>query len=387
MTVALAHRGLPDGVAKDHLLFALDGLGRRALNLTPTAMALLRHIVRLASKEDFQRGRICGNWEQVQDLARHVGATVRAINFAEALLEEQGYIERTAGRNGYRGVRKVNGFIQRLRGISIGPLIDKAESLLAEFHDRQFERKSTDELRAAIGALRRQINQSDDLDAQARAEALLPGGRVSRITDPDQLRALETALSGVVEQIDAASRSENFADRPEEFAVPNTESNESKTCTVGRSAMADLKSATVVAFASEDYRLVVTAMGGASWPNVVEASSLACRRIGIDQSTWQRACYRLGRVHAAICVMVIDRNQHLPVDHPYHARSPGRCLAGMLRKAPSPLNLRGMLRAVQSDTVDPLPAVLPTATELPPMASFVTAMLARIEITSTGCCK
>jgi hypothetical protein len=369
------------------LLSALEGLGRKALDLTPTAFALLRHVVRVAAKEDFQKGRICGNWEQVQDLARHVGATGRAIHFAEELLEERGYIQRTAGGNGYRGVRKVNGCIQRLRGISIGPLIDKAESLLAQLHDRQFERKAMDELRAAIGALRRKINQSEDFDAQARAEALLPGGRVSRINNPDQLQTLEAALSEVLEQICAAPRSENFADRPEEFAVPNTESNESKTCTVGRSALADLKPATAVAFASEDYRLVVTAMGGPSWPNLVEASSLACRRIGIDQSTWQRACDRLGRVQAAMRVMVIDRNQHLPVDHPYRARSPGRCLAGMLRKAPSPINLRGMMWAVQSAAVDRSPAVLPAATEPPPMASFVTAMLARIESTSTGCCK
>ena len=387
MTMALAHGGLPDGVAKDLLLSALEGLGRKALNLTPTAMALLRHIVRRAALADFQHGRICGNWEQVQDLARHVGATVRAINFAEAMLEKRGYIHRTAGGNGCRGVRKVNGCIQRLRGISIGPLIDKAESLLAQFHDRQFERKAIDELRAAIGALRRQINQSEDTDAQARSEALLPGGRVSRITDPDHWRALETALSDVVEQIDAASRSENFADRQEEIADPNTESNESKTCTDRRSPWADLKPATAVAFASEDYRLVVTVMGGPSWPNVVEASSLACRRIGIDQSTWQRACDRLGRVQAAMCVLVIDRNQHLSVDHPYRARSPGQCLAGMLRKAPSPVNLWGMMRAVLSAGVDALPTVPLAATEPPPMAGFVTAMLARIEITSPECCK
>jgi DNA-binding MarR family transcriptional regulator len=385
--MSLIHDGLPKAITKELLLDALESLGRKVLKLTPTAFALLRHAVRVAAKEDFQRGRICGNWEQVQDLARHVGATVRAINFAEAQLEERGYIQRTAAGNGYRRVLKVNGCIHRLWGISIGPLIDKAEGLLAQFHDRQFERKSMDELRTAIGALRRQINQSEHPDAQAKAEALLPGGRVSRITKPDQLRALEAALSEVVEQIGAASRSENFADRPEEIADLNTESNESKICTAGRSAMADLKPATAVAFASEDYRLVVTAMGGPSWPNVVEASSLACRRIGIDQSTWQRACDRLGRVQAAMCVMVIDRNQHLPVDHPYRARSPGRCLAGMLRRAPSPVNLWGMMRAVQSAAVDPLPAVLPTTTEPPPMASFVTAMLARIEITATEYCK
>ena len=44
---------------------------------------------------------------------------------------------------------------------------------------------------------------------------------------------------------------------------------------------------------------VVEAIGGPTWPNLVEAAWRSCGRLGISQSAWGRACQQFGREQAA----------------------------------------------------------------------------------------
>jgi hypothetical protein len=119
--------------------------------------------------------------------------------------------------------------------------------------------------------------------------------------------------------------------------------------------------------ATETYRDTVTALGGATWLNLVEASWRSCKRLGIGQSTWGNACHRFGRERAALCVLLIDRNAALPVGHRYRVLVPGRCLAGMVRQAKSgEVNLVGLLRASQHELAraEQVPVAPPTASQV-----------------------
>ena len=146
MSTITTHGGLPEKWSKSQLESLIKDLGRDGLRLTRVAFDLLKHVVRFAAERDFQPGRVCGNWEKVEDLAATLGATPRSILDAEKLLEAKGLILRTAGRNGYRGVRKCQGLIVRLSGINIGPLIDSIKSLTELLNARAFEARAVEQL-------------------------------------------------------------------------------------------------------------------------------------------------------------------------------------------------------------------------------------------------
>jgi hypothetical protein len=78
-----------------------------------------------------------------------------------------------------------------------------------------------------------------------------------------------------------------------------------------------IRPATALSVATEGYRSVVEALGGPTWPNLVEASWRSCGRLGIAQSTWGQACQQFGRERAALSVLLIDRNFDLPTGHRY----------------------------------------------------------------------
>lgn len=106
--------------------------------------------------------------------------------------------------------------------------------------------------------------------------------------------------------------------------------------------------------ASPAYRELVATKSGATWPNLVDVSRHIASNLGIAQAAWGRACERLGRERAAICVLVIERNFQLRQGHPYRAQHPGKCLSGMLRTALGEgFNLHGLLRSIRPETTEP----------------------------------
>lgn len=381
MSAVTTHGGLPEEWSKTQLESLIKGLGRDGLGLTRVAFDLLKHVVRLAAAPDFQPGRVCGNWEKVQDLASALGATPRSIHDAEKLLEARGLIQRTAGRNGYRGVRKCQGLIVRLSGINIGPLIDNTKRLTGLLDTRAFETRATEELKATADALRQKIYQSNDLTAKAQARALLPGGRLSRVKRQHELQALVEALTAIAAQIEEQPWSEISADRSAETAGLITESNSIKSGARARVALDALQPSTAVSFASEDYRILVDALGGPSWPALVEASFRCLPALRIEQSTWGAACTNLGRRQAALCVLAIDRNRKLPASHPHWPAKPGRCLSGMVRKAGiGKLNLVGLLHAASSRPQAPADLLSNLQLETPPMYACLRNALANLHV-------
>jgi hypothetical protein len=154
-----------------------------------------------------------------------------------------------------------------------------------------------------------------------------------------------------------------------------------------------IRPAAALSVATEGYRGLVEALGGPTWPNLVEASWRSCGRLGIALSTWGRACQQFGRERAALSVLLIDRNFEFPNGHRYRVLSPGRCLAGMNRRANSVgVNLAGMLRASEREAGlgksarpdalpdQPAPPLPPTG----PMANLAARLMATFEQSVDG---
>jgi hypothetical protein len=131
--------------------------------------------------------------------------------------------------------------------------------------------------------------------------------------------------------------------------------------------------------ATENYRGIVEALGGPTWPNLVEALWRSCCRLGIAQSTWGRACQQFGRERAALSVLQIDRNAELPQGHRYRVDSPERCLAGMVRRAGSAgVNLAGLFRATERNVQQAPPDASALAQTIEPQAGPMAHLTARL---------
>ena len=112
---------------------------------------------------------------------------------------------------------------------------------------------------------------------------------------------------------------------------------------------------------------------------------LIAGRLGIAQSTWGRACQQFGRERAALSVLLIDRNAELPVGHRYRVLSPGRCLAGMIRRTgTASVNLAGLFRATERYAQQSPPETTspPQPIESPPgpMAHLAARLMASMEL-------
>ncbi len=392
MSTTLAHSGLPSGLTRFDLLRLFEQVARPGFGLSSTSVVLVRHYVLKTMDADYLSGRICAVWTQACRFAEALGRTSRTINSAERQLEQAGFIIRNAGINGERAGDRQDGTIVWAAGINLAPLVDRFAELKAKAEALNLQGRAIQQCRAEIRQLGQRIREAGDETLRERAEAILPDGRTARISRIDRLVAIREALSAMLEAIetkhDPVPRALKSSDAPEENCAPNIQNKKSSR---SRSAfrldpLERIRPDMALSVATEGYRSVVEALGGPSWPNLVEASWRSCGWLGIAQSTWGRACLQFGRERAALSVLLIDRNFELPSGHRYRVLSPGRCLAGMTRRAgKAVVNLNGLFRATEREVKNGPPAVkserpLPEA-EAPqsPMAGVTARLLAGME--------
>ena len=354
MSTCLTHEGLPDGVT----LFKLCDLVAEIApgtckkeRLSATAVRILQYFIRACRQSDFERGKICGTWEQPQTMAGELRISTKVLHNAEAELLEAGFIERTHTPHARRSGKRHNGNIVALAGISLRPLIDGWAKWQARREAIEMQANAILYLKQEVAALNREVRASDNPEAIERACEILPRGRVSRINDVEKLEALRDALEALLVLLEVPSGATKSSDQTEEIVTPNIpESNSSKNCSGARCGSGDDDRATkvtpaaVAGIASSDYQSLLPQGRPPSWEDLVDASATTCRWHGISEAAFGQACERLGRERAAVCVVVIDRNARLPGEHRYRARSGGKCLAGLLR---NPTGLLPMLRAAQ----------------------------------------
>ena len=330
-------------------------------------------------------------WTQACRFAGALGLTPRSINSAERELEQAGFIIRNAGINGERAGDRQDGAIVWAAGINLAPLVDRFVELQAKAAALELQARAIQQCRAEIRQLGQRIREAGNEALRERAETILPDGRTARITSIDRLIAIRKALSAMFAAIESVPdpdpRALKTSDAPEENCAPNIQDKKSSrrrtalTC----DPLERIRPETALAVATEGYRALVDALGGATWPNLVEASWRSCGRLGIAQSTWGRACQQFGRERAALGVLLIDRNAELPVGHRYRVLSPARCLAGIVRRAGTAgVNLAGLFRAIEREAEQGRPpgtTSLPPKSEAPPcpMAHLTAHLMAGLE--------
>ena len=364
MSTTLAHSGLPSGTTRFDLLRLFEQVARPGFGLSSTAVALVRHYVLKTMDGDYLTGRICAVWTQACRFAGAIGLTPRSINSAERELEQAGFIVRNAGINGERAGDRQDGAIVWAAGINLAPLVERFAELQAQAAALELQARAIQQCRAEIRQLGQRVREAGDETLRERAETILPDGRTARITQIDRLIAIREALSAMLDAIESAPdpelRALKTSDAPEENCAPNIQNKKSsrrRTAQSDRDPLERIRPAAALSVATDGYRSVVEALGGPTWPNLVEASWRSCGRLGIAQSTWGRACQQFGRERAALSVLLIDRNFELPTGHRYRVLSPGRCLAGMTRRAGKAVaNLTGLFRATEREVQQGPPA-------------------------------
>jgi len=390
MSTTLSHRGLPSGVGRFDLLRLFEQVARPGFGLSSTAVALVRHYVLKTMDGDYLSGRICAVWTQACRFAEALGLTSRSINSAERELEKAGFIVRNAGINGERAGDRQDGVVIWAAGINLAPLVERFAEMQAKAEALELQARAIQQCRAEIRQLGQRIREAGDDDLRERAETILPDGRTARIINIDRLIAIREALSAMLAAIETApgdkSRALKTSGAPEENCAPNIQDkNSSRGRTApARDPLERIRPATALVVATESYRGIVEALGGPTWPNLVEASWRSCGRLGIAQCTWGRACQQFGRERAALSVLLIDRNAELPLGHRYRVGSPAGCLAGMVRRAGSAgVNLSGLFRATERNAQQAPPQACapesPFEQQVGPLAHLTARLMASME--------
>ena len=341
MSISLAHKGLPPGVTHFSLADLIEKIAPgtcRKEYLSATAVRVLKHYLLGCRSSDFEPGKICGVWEQPQTTAQTLRISTKVLHNAEAELERGGFIERTHVPHARRTGQRRDGVIVSLAGISLRPLIDGFGRWKARLEAMELHERAMASLRHEIVMLGREIRATQAAALIEEAERILPRGRVSRISSAEKLQALKGTLEALLVQPELPSGDTKSSHRTEEIFAPNIlVKDSSKNCkrVTGVDQSGEVSPALAASLASTDYRSLLPSNRAPGWPDIVDASAIACRWHHVSQPSWAEACERLGRERAALCVLVIDRNARLPSDHRYRARSGRKCLSGLLRNASS----------------------------------------------------
>lgn len=380
---------LPQGFSRRDVIALMADIGRD-IGLGPRLTDILTRLIGCTDPDAW----IDPNKEPIfygrqESFAQKLGISTRQLRTHEKTLLKHGLMERRTAANGSR--HGSTGL-----GLVLTPLIERFTDLLSvrEARNERYARMKT--LKATRSV--RWATFRDEL-ARLSAEDLLCADVQEMIEERATWPRTDTLLSmgeaRLSQHIDAATDLctrlsnwiENHADsscEPEEtfrsYIQEDIQMNHSETCnhTVDKrsadtSAQAkypapgpdgpvdckekELEAETLalqglfsgqygldhaVSLASEDFKFEMQARSG-DRPDYafVEAANARIAPLGINITAWAAACDRMGRVRAALCVMLLDANR----DHPTApVMNPGGALRGMIKAHNrNKLNLIGSL--------------------------------------------
>lgn len=359
MSAVLAHDGLPAGIGRNRLRQIAGEICTEVLGLPTLAAAYLDHIIGCTQERDYEPGRICGAWPSPHQIGKRLNRSTRQINEIERLLEDANLIRRTNGRSSRCGERR--GVIRWLYGINLAPLISRAAGLAAKLDEfRRAEALKDEALRAErsrIREMRRVIREAGVVSACDKADAISNGGRTGRLDDIERLREMTDALQAIVDLVAGHSSERKTAHLSADNRAPNTIPQltpESRIAPVAPKIVPDavrLQQALLVA--TPQYRKRFAMYGKPTWRALEETSRQVALDHGIRAGSWQKMCRRWSPEAAALSVLLIDRNAHLPEGHRYRAGHFGKCFAGLSRD-PSPVIrlIKAAMGFAEDDWVD-----------------------------------
>lgn len=358
MSIALTHNGLPDKWKRHDLLSLFRKIAKPAFNLSSRSIRLMEYLIFAARENDYEPGKICAIWQSAETIAGELGVSIRSINRAELELEQAHFMMRTSGRNRTRNGRRCENpdkpYIEWAFGINLAPLIDRVTQLQAKAQLLELQRISVEQCQVEIKAINKRIRALGSADNICQANSILPDGRVANVTKLELLEETRDALNAVlrsIEQEPCATKRVNSSDKNVAPIIPKetlsefcSDAQDASNCGIEQSPISVGR---LIKLASYDFQLLMASKGAPSIINIVETSATMCAALNISQRDWGEACMRLGRVRAALCVLIIDRNMRLPKKHRYHRNNPSGSLVGMIRKGQENLNLNGLLRAME----------------------------------------
>ena len=363
MSAGPTHPGLPVGITRISLLKLIKSAFRlrykftkptnesKPYQLSPRALAMLEYCIQHTRDADYIAGRPCGIWPSAETLAAELGYEIRSINDAEHELAEAGLIQLNNGRGRRCGQREAGaeGAIVWFRGISLAPLINQAAKLGEEI---EMLKQAVAMRKEAVRQAREQIR---DLRQRARliggdawdaAEAILPGGRVSKIKNLDKLATIADAMQATTDMVDPKLGQQKSADRSAEDCAHTIQTERMiEPCSAQRKRAVSIDRFSIqqaLTVATPEFRRRFAVHRRVGWREMEETSWSIALDHGIQLKTWKSMCRQWTPAVAALTVLLIDRNAHLPDDHPYQAKSFARCLAGL---AKDPTSLPRMFRA------------------------------------------
>lgn len=380
---------LPQGFSRRDVIALMADIGRD-IGLGPRLTDILTRLIGCTEadawmdpkKEPIFYGR-------QESFAQRLGISTRQLRTHEKTLLKHGLIERRTAANGSR--HGSTGL-----GLVLTPIIERFTDLLhvREARNARYARMKT--LKASRSV--RWATFRDEL-ARLSAEDLVSPAVRDMITERGSWPRTDTLLSmseaRLFDHIEAATSLcirltewiENHADsscEPEEtfrsFIQEDIQMNHSETCndnvderSAGKPAHTkhpvpgpdgpvncrekELEAETLalqglfsgrygldraVSLASEDFKIEMQVRNGERPEYAfVEAANARIAPLGINITAWAAACDRMGRVKAALCVLLLDANR----DHPTApVMNPGGALRGMIKAHNrNKLNLIGSL--------------------------------------------
>ncbi|MFM2099695.1 MAG: hypothetical protein RLZZ366_1234, partial [Pseudomonadota bacterium] len=228
MSAVLVHGGLPAGVrlrdlvalVKKAAIIGVPDAESKKCRISRTAVAVLEYFIGCCRERDFEKGNICGVWEQPATIAAKLGISTKVLHNAEAELRKVKWIERTSTAHARRSGERRGSAIVALAGISLAPLIGRYPELIHIRDTDALQQQAVTGVRAEIVQIRRHIRELSDPEIIDQAETILPRGRTSRITKIEQLEAIKADLEALLVCIELPSGEHVSSDRSEEIFSP-----------------------------------------------------------------------------------------------------------------------------------------------------------------------
>ncbi len=367
---------LPQGFSRRDVIALMADIGRD-IGLGPRLTDILTRLIGCTEadawldpdKEPIFYGR-------QESFAQKLGITTRQLRNHEKVLLKHGFIERRTAANGSR--HGSTGL-----GLVLTPIIERFTDLLniREARNARYARmktlKATRSVRWATFRDELARLSPDDLshpDVQSMIEERATWPRTDTLLSMSEAQLLSHIEEATSLCIRLSEWIENHADsscEPEEtfrsFIQEDIQMNDSETCnasdnkrSAGLPAQPDYSAPGpngpvdcrekeleaealalqglfsgrygldhAVSLASEEFNYEMQSRDGErSEYAFVEAANSRIAPLGINITAWAAACDRMGRVRAALCVMLLDANR----DHPTApVMNPGGALRGMIK--------------------------------------------------------
>ena len=367
---------LPQGYGRGDMIALASEIGPK-IGLSSAGAFILTKLIGSTDKRDWiDPTREPIFFGQQETLAARLGISARQLRNHERKFARLGLIERRTLANGGRDFRTGLGLI-------LTPLIHRFIELLTIRDDCRASGESMKQLKALRSVRKAEVKEqlarlsgSDRMapailalarrfDAWPRADRLLPMGEQQLSQHVEDATMLCSELSEWIENHSDSScePAQNFrsfiqednnqnpyvscnddvdkrsAGKPAHNHISGSEPDGSEQGieqkrAAERAALQGLFESRyglshMVTLATDDFRFEVETRSDRGIESAfVDAAAARLKPLGINETAWDAACHRMGRVGAATCVMILDAN----LDHPTSpVRNPGGALRGMTK--------------------------------------------------------